>query len=89
MLLRRRSQAGTINKARPIVTVGPHRDAWRTHITTAIVRMFSQIDKQIVRAWHEYLLEPRLAKLTGRVLRRTGPRIAVIGNCQAFGIALQ
>lgn len=49
--------------------------------------MFSQIDKQIVRAWHQYLLEPRLAKLTGRVLRRTGPRIAVVGNCQSYGVA--
>jgi len=49
--------------------------------------MFSQIDKQIVRSWHQYLLEPRLAKLTGRVLRRTGPRIAVVGNCQSFGLA--
>jgi hypothetical protein len=49
--------------------------------------MFSQIDKQIVRSWKEYLIEPRLAKLTGRVLRRTGPRIAVVGNCQSFGVA--
>jgi hypothetical protein len=49
--------------------------------------MFSQIDKQIVRSWRQYLIEPRLARLTGRVLRNTGPRIAVVGNCQAFGVA--
>jgi hypothetical protein len=49
--------------------------------------MFSQIDKRIAKSWREYAVEPRLAKLTGRVLRRTGPRIAVVGNCQAFGIA--
>ena len=49
--------------------------------------MFSQIDKQIAKSWLEYVIEPRVAKLTGRVMRRTGPRIAVIGNCQAFGIA--
>lgn len=49
--------------------------------------MFSQIDKQIVKCWRQYLVEPRLAKLTGRVLRNTGPRIAVVGNCQSFGVA--
>jgi hypothetical protein len=49
--------------------------------------MFSQIDKQIVRSWRQYAIEPRIAKLTGRVIRTTGPRIAVIGNCQAFGLA--
>ncbi len=49
--------------------------------------MFSQIDKQIFKAWRQYAIEPRLARLTGRVLRATGPRIAVIGNCQAFGLA--
>lgn len=49
--------------------------------------MFSQIDKQIVRTWRQYLVEPQLAKITGRVLRNTGPRIAVVGNCQSFGVA--
>lgn len=49
--------------------------------------MFSQIDKQILKSWRQYALEPRLARLTGRVLRNTGPRIAVIGNCQSFGVA--
>ncbi len=49
--------------------------------------MFSQIDKQIFRTWRDYLVVPRIAKLTGRTLRNTGPRIAVIGNCQAFGVA--
>lgn len=49
--------------------------------------LLSQIDKQIIRSWYRHLVEPRLAKLTGRVLRNTGPRIAVVGNCQSFGIA--
>lgn len=49
--------------------------------------MFSQVDKQIFRSWRQYAIEPRIAKLTGRVIRATGPRIAVIGNCQAFGLA--
>lgn len=49
--------------------------------------MFSQIDKQILKSWRQYAVEPRLAKLTGRTLRNTGPRIAVLGNCQAFGLA--
>jgi len=49
--------------------------------------MFSQIDKQIFKSWRQYAVEPRLARLTGRVLRNTGPRIAVLGNCQAFGLA--
>lgn len=49
--------------------------------------MLSQIDKQIVRAWYRNLVEPRLAKFTGAAPRLTGPRIAVVGNCQSFGIA--
>ncbi|WP_424361318.1 WcbI family polysaccharide biosynthesis putative acetyltransferase [Methylocystis parvus] len=49
--------------------------------------MFSQIDKQILKSWRQYAVEPRLARLTGRILRNTGPRIAVLGNCQAFGLA--
>jgi hypothetical protein len=49
--------------------------------------MFSQIDKQIFRTWRQYAVEPRIAKFTGRVIRTTGPRIAVMGNCQAFGLA--
>lgn len=49
--------------------------------------MFSHIDKQIIKSWREYAIEPRIAKFTGRVLRNTGPRIAVIGNCQCFGVA--
>jgi len=48
---------------------------------------FSQIDRQIEKSWRQYLVEPRLAKITGRRLRNTGPRIAVIGNCQSFGVA--
>jgi hypothetical protein len=49
--------------------------------------MFSQIEKQIFKCWRQYAVEPRLAKLTGRTLRNTGPRIAIVGNCQAFGVA--
>jgi hypothetical protein len=49
--------------------------------------MFSQLDKQIVRSWRQYLITPRLEKLLGRAPRRSGPRIAVVGNCQSFGVA--
>jgi hypothetical protein len=49
--------------------------------------MFSQIEKQIFKSWRQSVVEPRLAKLTGRILRNTGPRIAIVGNCQAFGVA--
>lgn len=49
--------------------------------------MLSQVDKQILKSWVQYAIEPRIAKVTGRQLRQTGPRIAVVGNCQAFGIA--
>jgi hypothetical protein len=49
--------------------------------------MFSELDTQIVRSWYRYLVEPRLAKLTGNISRTIGPRIAVVGNCQSFGVA--
>jgi hypothetical protein len=49
--------------------------------------MLSQIDRQILRSWRQYAIEPRLARLTGRVIRTTGPRIAVVGNCQSYGVA--
>ena len=49
--------------------------------------MLTPIDKQTIRSWHQYLAEPQIAKLTGRVLRAIGPRIAVVGNCQSFSIA--
>jgi hypothetical protein len=49
--------------------------------------MFSQLDKQIIRSWRQYLIAPRLAKLMGNGSRRSGPRIAVVGNCQSFGVA--
>ncbi len=49
--------------------------------------MLSQIDRQILKSWHQYAIEPRIAKFTGRVMRNTGPRIAVVGNCQSFGVA--
>jgi hypothetical protein len=48
--------------------------------------MISQIDKQIVRSWGAKLLGPRLAALKGQK-PAGGPRIAVIGNCQSFGVA--
>lgn len=49
--------------------------------------MLTQIDRQIVRSWYRQLAEPRLAKLIGRASHKTGPRIAVVGNCQSFGVA--
>lgn len=49
--------------------------------------MLSQIDRQIFKSWRQRSVEPALARITGRVLRNTGPRIAVIGNCQSFGVA--
>ncbi len=49
--------------------------------------MLTPIDKQTVRSWYQYVAEPHVAKLTGRILRATGPRIAVVGNCQSFSIA--
>jgi hypothetical protein len=50
-------------------------------------RMLTQVDKQILKSWRQYAIEPRIAKFTGRVMRNTGPRIAIIGNCQSFGVA--
>lgn len=49
--------------------------------------MLSQIEKQIFKSWIQYAVEPRIARFTGRRMRATGPRIAVVGNCQAFGVA--
>ena len=49
--------------------------------------MLKPIDKQTARTWYQYLAEPFVAKMTGRALRATGPRIAVVGNCQSFSIA--
>jgi hypothetical protein len=49
--------------------------------------MLSQLDKQIVRSWRQYLIAPQLERLAGRAASRSGPRIAVIGNCQSFGVA--
>jgi hypothetical protein len=49
--------------------------------------MLSQLDKQIVRSWRQYLIAPHLDKLTRRPPARSGPRIAVLGNCQSFGVA--
>ena len=50
-------------------------------------RMLTQVDRQILKSWRQYAIEPRIAKFTGRVMRNTGPRIAIIGNCQSFGVA--
>jgi hypothetical protein len=44
--------------------------------------MLSQIDKQLIRAF----VSPRLERLRG-TQPATGPRIAVIGNCQSYGVA--
>jgi hypothetical protein len=44
--------------------------------------MLSQIDKQILRSF----VAPRLAKFR-RLPPSTGPRIAVLGNCQSYGVA--
>jgi len=44
--------------------------------------MLSQIDKQILRA----NVAPHIRRLLGRA-EAQGPRIAVIGNCQSYGIA--
>jgi hypothetical protein len=45
------------------------------------------IDKQTIRSWYQYFAEPHIVKLTGRVLRAIGPRIAIVGTCQSFSIA--
>jgi hypothetical protein len=49
--------------------------------------MLKPIDRQVAKSWFEYLVEPQLARFTGRKLRRTGPRIAVIGACQSYSLA--
>jgi hypothetical protein len=49
--------------------------------------MVSELDKQIVRSWYRHLVEPCISRFTGKRPRRSGPRIAVVGNCQSFGVA--
>jgi hypothetical protein len=49
--------------------------------------MLKPIDKRAARSWAQYLLEARLARLTGRELRKRGPRLAVVGHCQSAGVA--
>jgi len=49
--------------------------------------MFSQIDKQIARNWRKLQIDDRILELIGRKSQRKGPRIAVIGNCQSYGVA--
>ena len=48
--------------------------------------MISQIDKQIVRSWGAALLAP-VSPLSRAAEAANGPRIAVIGNCQSYGVA--
>jgi hypothetical protein len=49
--------------------------------------VLTQIDKQLVRSWYRFSIQPHMAKLTRGSSRKNGPRIAVIGNCQSFGVA--
>jgi hypothetical protein len=49
--------------------------------------MLSQIDKQILRSWRKQKIDAPLARLLGRDSEGKGPRIAVLGNCQAYGVA--
>lgn len=49
--------------------------------------MLTQIDRQMIRSWYRQSVAPLLAKLTGIRSHRTGPRVAVVGNCQSFGVA--
>ena len=56
-------------------------------LLTANFGMLSQIDKQVLRSWYEYRVAPTFAKLKGTAPSGSGPRIAVVGNCQSFGVA--
>jgi len=49
--------------------------------------MLKPIDKQTARTWYQYLAETLRRQNDGRALRATGPRIAVVGNCQSFSVA--
>ncbi|MGA8171968.1 MAG: WcbI family polysaccharide biosynthesis putative acetyltransferase [Methylocystis sp.] len=49
--------------------------------------MLTPIDRQTAKSWYRHRVEPHVAKLQGRLLRATGPRIAIIGTCQSFSIA--
>ena len=49
--------------------------------------MLQPMDKQIAKSWYQQLVEPHIARLSGRTLRTTGPKIAVVGNCQSYSIA--
>lgn len=40
-----------------------------------------------MRGWRRRTFEPLLTKFLGRKSHKTGPRIAVVGNCQSFGVA--
>ncbi|MBY6242391.1 WcbI family polysaccharide biosynthesis putative acetyltransferase [Methylosinus sp. Sm6] len=49
--------------------------------------MLSQLDKEILRSWSRHAIAPRIARIAGRPAGDDGPRIAVVGNCQSFGVA--
>lgn len=49
--------------------------------------MLSQLDKEIIRSWSRHAIAPRIARIAGRPKREDGPRIAVAGNCQSYGVA--
>jgi hypothetical protein len=51
------------------------------------IRMLSQIDKQIFKSWRHTVIDAHVSKLLGRAPRSAGPRIAVLGNCQSYGVA--
>jgi hypothetical protein len=81
---RRASREATINGARPLVI---RRRPPRAAFITAKSRMLSQIDKQILRSWLREKIDEPLARFLGRGETKKGPRIAVIGNCQSYGVA--
>lgn len=49
--------------------------------------MLSQLDKEIIRSWSRHAIAPRIGRIAGRRKRDGGPRIAVVGNCQSYGVA--
>jgi hypothetical protein len=78
--------SGSIDGDRALVILR-RRIAFRAATSRRHSSMLSQIDRQIIRSWYHHLVEPRLPSLLRKGPRLTGPRIAVIGNCQAFGVA--
>jgi hypothetical protein len=49
--------------------------------------MLSPLDKEILRSWSRHAIAPQIARVLGRPRRDEGPRIAVVGNCQSYGVA--